>query len=137
MADLAAAVAASVRPVRVIDKHTGPSGAVVTPGQWCVYDATTGLIVPGDASAANTSRNGGVAIEGAPVAGQTVTIVTQGDIDMGEMLVGLTFNAPVYASDTTGRLADAAGTAGGQIGYVKPAYGNATSTDRLLHVGPG
>lgn len=68
-------------------------------------------------------------------AGEPVTLLAEGILD-GFDLSGLAYNAPVFLSDTDGRLADAAGTKAILIGRVVP--GNAqllgSSPDKLLDV---
>jgi hypothetical protein len=109
MADLTV-VAADVAPVRVIEQHTLPAAAAITIGA-VVYIDTNGKFALADASAAPTAGAYGIAIQKATEAGEAVTAVRKGLVDMGDALDALAFGASVFLSDTnTGILGDAAGT---------------------------
>lgn len=126
-------VAAKVAPVQILEKFTGPAAEVITKGQYVRYNVTNGKIELGNATLAAEARAGGIAIEGASVAGVTVTAVRKGLIDVGDALDALTYDDDVFLSNTDGVLADVAGTVSTIIGTVVPAWG-ATTADKLLRV---
>lgn len=127
MADL---TITETRQVEVVQQFTGPAAEAIAVGQRCRFDATTGQITLGNATAAAEARRGGIAVHAAAI-GETVTIINQGLVDVGEALAALAFGALVYVSDTDGGFADAAGTVSVIAGQVVPAWGSPTA-DRLL-----
>lgn len=126
-------VAAKVAPVQILEKFTGPAAEAITKGQYVRYNVTNGKIELGNGTLAAEARAGGIAIEGASVAGVTVTAVRKGLIDVGDALDALTYDDDVFLSNTDGVLADVAGTVSTIIGTVVPAWG-ATTADKLLRV---
>lgn len=122
----------NARPVEVVEQFTGPLGEAATSGTYGRYNTTTGRIEKGNATNANEAKAGGILISGG-VAGQAVTAVKRGVVDVGNALDALAYDAPVYLSDTDGKLADAPGTVNRQVGKVVPAWGN-TTADKLLQV---
>jgi hypothetical protein len=133
--------AADVAPVRFNDngKHTGPTSAVVTAGQWVRMD-TNGKWTPGRA---NTQANAGglnglrgIAIQNADPAGEAISVISDGLVDLGTALDGMNVGDPVYGSDTaSGVLGTTAGTSSVLIGRVYGNYG-ATTVQKLLQVLP-
>lgn len=137
MADLTMPAVERVAPIRYAygDADTAPAAAAVNAGQPCYKDAN-GKWAVADASASGTlGKPGqrGIAITTATLANQAITVVTKGELDMGDALGGLAIGAAVYASDTAGTLADAAGTATWLIGYVDAVWG-ATTPDKSLRL---
>ena len=122
----------SAAPVRVIEQITGPVGEAITKGQYVRLNPTTGKIELGNGTTTAEAKRGGIALESV-VAGQSVTAIVSGLVDVGEGLVGLNFGVDVFLSDTDGTLADAAGTVSRIVGRVWPAWG-ATTADRILKV---
>lgn len=131
MADLSI-TATAVKPVLVLEQFTGPAAEDISAGQYVRYNTTSGKVELGNGTAAAEAREGGIALETVK-AGQTVTAVRQGIIDVGNALSALGFDANVYLSDTDGTLADAKGTVERIVGQVVPAWA-ATSADKLLRV---
>lgn len=127
-------VAADVAPVRVTEQFTGPTAEIITAGQFVRFSTTTGLFELGNGLSAAEGRRGGIAIDGAPVAGQTITVVTDGIVSLGNALGGLTYDDDVFLSNTDGVLGDAAGSTSYIVGVVVPAFGSLTP-DKLLKVG--
>jgi hypothetical protein len=128
MADL---TISSVRPVKVIEQYTWPNGESLAKGHYARLDGTSGKAVKGNGSSAAEVGFGGVVFgdDGA----NTVTLMRQGILDVGEALAGLNFGAVVYLSDTDATLADGTGTVTVPIGHVIPGWG-ATTPDKLLQV---
>lgn len=121
-----------VSPVEVIQKFTGPAVEAIAVGQRCRFDATTGKIALGNATSAAEIKRGGIALHAAAI-GETVTVVNQGIVDVGEALVGLSFGDDVYVSDTDGTFSLLVGdsTVDLIVGMVIPGWGS-TAADRLL-----
>lgn len=126
--------ATDVAPILTIEQFTGPSAEAINAGQYARLNTTTGKIELGNASSVAEARDGGIAITTAEVAGQPVTVVRQGIVDLGAALDSLAYDADVYLSDTDGTLADAAGTVAKRVGTVVPAWGQ-TTADKALRVG--
>jgi hypothetical protein len=124
-----------VSPIDTVEKHTGPSLEALTRGSLCVRDATTGKIKKADASAGLQVLDAGICITTPRFVGDAVTIVTDGRVALGDALGSMAFGALVYASDTVGLLADAAGTQSVPIGIVEPVWGGAAGVpDRVLRL---
>ena len=116
--------------VQVIQQFTGPAVEAIVEGQRCRFDATTGQIALGNGTNATEAKAGGIAVHAAAI-GETVTIINQGLVDVGEALAALNFGALVYVSDTDGTFADTAGTVSVAAGMVIPVWGSPTA-DRVL-----
>lgn len=132
MADLTI-TAADVAPVFVIEQFTGPAAEAIAAGQYVRFNTTNGKVELGKATTAAEARDGGIAITTATAAGDPVTAVRSGCVDLGDALAALNYDADVYLSDTDGTLADSAGTIAKVIGQVVPAWGQ-TTADKLLRV---
>lgn len=134
MADLAV-TAADVAAVRVIEQITAPAAEAIDAGEVVRYDTATGRLALGNGTTAAEARVVGVAINSASQAGDTITAITQGIVDLGDALDALDYDAPVYASDTDGTLGGAAGDATVDVivGRVIPGWGH-TTADKLLRV---
>lgn len=131
MADLAITGA---RPVEVVEQFTGPLAEAATAGTYGRLNVTSGQVEKGNATSAAEARRGGILISDG-VAGQAVTVVKRGIVDVGNALSALAYDQDVYLSDTDGKLADAAGTTSVVVGKVVPGW-NATTADKLLCVEP-
>ncbi len=118
------------RQVEVIQQFTGPAVEAIAVGQRCRFDATTGKIALGNGTNAGEAVRGGISTHAAAI-GETVTVINQGTVDIGEALVGMNFGALVYVSDTDGTFADATGTVSVVAGMVIPLWGSPTA-DRVL-----
>ncbi len=95
-----------------------------------VYVNTAGKVAKGDASAAGTLKNSGLALNSA-AAGKGVSVLKRGHV-AGVAVSGLNVGAVVYFSDTAGEMADAAGTTSKALGVVD-ANSEPTPT-KLLYV---
>lgn len=122
----------TIRPVQVIEQFTGPAAEAITAGNYVRLNVTTGKIEKGNGSTAAEARKGGLALNTA-AAGETVTSVRKGLIDLGNALGDLTYDDDVFLSDTDATLADAAGTVSLIVGTTVPAWG-ATTADKLLRL---
>lgn len=136
MADLTI-VAAEVRPVsnehNPLRRNAYPKSGTLTRGLYAVIDSTTAKAKVADASAAGTAIAGGIVIEDS---GSKVSVQTEGLVDLGSALDGLSYGAAVYLSDTnSGILADTPGTYRRKIGKVVPHWG-ALTANKLLQLTP-
>lgn len=124
--------AADVSPVFIIERFTGPAAEAITAGQYVRYNTTNGKVELGNGSSAAEARKGGLALTGV-AAGETVTAVRKGYVDLGDALGDLTYDDDVFLSDTDGTLADTAGTSSLIVGTVIPAWGW-TTADKILRL---
>lgn len=94
---------------------------------------TSGLFTNANGTTTTENRIYGIATA-TVVAGQALTAIRKGVMD-GFTLAGA-YDAPVYLSDTDGRLDTAAGTVSTIVGRVIPGTANllGTSPDKLLFV---
>lgn len=122
----------AIRPVQVIEQFTGPAAEAITAGNYVRFSVTTGKIEKGNGTTAAEARKGGLALNTA-AAGETVTAVRKGLVDLGNALGDLTYDDDVFLSDTDATLADAAGTVSLIVGVTVPAWG-ATTADKLLRL---
>lgn len=115
-------------------QYTGVAGEAITAGAPVYIDGTTGKFLNSDANGSGTVDVFGIAVR-TVAAGQPLTVVRIGLVD-GYDLAGLSYGAPVYLSNTVGRIADAAGSSDVRIGTVVPAFGQAlgSSPDKVLLV---
>lgn len=135
MALIALAVANNVSIVESIHQMTLPAAEAITPGACVRIDTVNGTFTNANGTTAPEARVWGVATgKKAIPAGWPVTVVRRGVLD------GFTFtqayDAPIYASDTDGRLGDAGGTVSTPVGRVIPATATllGTAYDKLLSV---
>lgn len=129
MADLALTAAQiSVVDPEAAEIISGVLAATVTQGQ-TVYQDTSGTWGVGDASAAGTTKNAGIALS-AGGAGQAISILKRGSV--AGFTITQAYGATVYLSDTAGSLADAAGTVSITMGSVM-GLSDASYT-KVLHI---
>lgn len=122
----------AIRPVQVIEQFTGPAAEAITAGNYVRFSVTTGKIEKGNGTTEAEARKGGLALNTA-AAGETVTAVRKGLVDLGNALGDLTYDDDVFLSDTDATLADTAGTVSLIVGVIVPAWG-ATTADKLLRL---
>lgn len=137
MSDIALVTANRVHVVESIMQITVVAGAAITAGAPVRLIPTStgaGYGTPAAGDSASTARAIGIAVKSV-ASGEPVTLIRLGVLD-GYVLDALAYDAPLYVSDTDGRLGDVAGTVSQIAGRVIP--GNAVSVgvapDRLLHV---
>lgn len=118
--------------VQVVQQFTGPAVETIAEGQRCRFDATTGKIALGNGTTAAEVKAGGIATRAA-AAGETLTIINQGIVDVGEALAALSFGDDIYVSDTDGGFSTEVGdsTVDVIVGQVIPGWDN-TTADKLL-----
>lgn len=117
---------------QVVQQYTGPAVEAITEGQRCRFDASTGQIALGNGTTAAEVAPGGIATHAA-AAGEAVTIINQGIVDVGTALDALNFGDPVYVSDTDGTFSTAVGdsTVDVIVGRVVPGWDAATGQKLL------
>lgn len=120
MTDLALVTANTISVVESLEQMTLPAIEAITAGMPVKIDPTTGKFAIANGSSAGEARIYGIATKTA-AAGMAVTAIRHGVLD-GFALTALAYDAPLYASNTDGMLADAAGTVTTAIvGRVIPA----------------
>lgn len=129
MADL---VITQADQVQVVQQFTGPAIEAIAEGQRCRFDATTGKIALGNGTTAAEIAPGGIATHAAAI-GEAVTIINQGIVDVGAALDALSFNDPIYVSDTDGTFGGAStdSTVDTIVGRVVPGW-DGTTAQKLL-----
>lgn len=134
MADINLVTANKVNIVESIKQLTAPAVEAITAGMAMRLDTATGKFTKAKATDAAEARVKWIAVKTVAI-GEAVTGIENGVMD-GYDLSGLAYDAPVYLSDTDGRLADAAGTVSTVIGRVIPGTATTlgTALDKLLLV---
>lgn len=120
--------------VKEFETLTVPAGATITAGQICRIEISTGKAIPAYATTTGNLGNVlGVALRSVET-GKSVTLVKRGIVDLGTApLSGVAIESPIYVSDTSGTLADSAGTVSKVVGRVIAGWAN-TSFDKLLYI---
>lgn len=111
---------------------TGPANAAIDAGKFAA-PGTNGKIAAQAGAATVGDNGGGVAINTAKVANQSISILKRGIVNLGTALDGLAYGAAVFTSANAGSLADATAANQVQIGEVVPGYGS-TTPGKLLRV---
>ena len=132
MANIELTTADKVEVVESFIQATLPAAEAITAGAGVRID-TAGKFTNGNGTSATENDLYGIAVK-TVAAGETVTAIRKGVLD--GFVFSQAYNAKIYASDTDGRLADAAGTAEKIVGRVIPAWGQTlgNSADKLLFV---
>lgn len=120
--------------VESVEQFDAPAGETFAVGSALRIDDTTGYATKANSTTSAEAQHEGIATLAASFANETVTILKEGVVDVGEALAGMAFGAPVYLSDTDGTYADSAGTVSTIVGHVVPGFGNASAADRLLRI---
>ena len=131
MADLTLTVA-DVSPVEIFEQWTGPAAEAITKGEMVRLDTSSGKVTPANASDTAEYRTRGMALE-AVAAGQSVTVVKRGVMDIGDVLTALAYDQVLYLSANDGLIATAVTVETKIIGRIVPSWG-ATTADKLLHI---
>jgi len=119
MALIALVSASKVEVVESLEQMTLPAAESITPGACVRLDTTSGKFTNGNGTTAAEARIYGIAVGAHDIpAGMPVTVVRQGVLD--GFAFSQAYDAVIYASDTDGRLGDAAGTVNVVIGRVIP-----------------
>lgn len=113
---------------------TLPALVAITAGQYIRPDPTTGKFDLGNATTAAEILYGYIATKSV-AAGEPLTGIHYGVMNLGASLAALAFGAPIYVNDTDGVLGDAAGTVSRVAGRVIAVFGSGNATpDKLLLV---
>lgn len=133
MADIALVTANRVKVVEPLIQRTLPAAEAIVAGAAVRID-TAGKFTNAKGTDATEARAYGIATKTVG-AGEGLTAVKRGIMD-GWDLSGLAYDAPVYLSDTDGRLADSAGTVSVIVGRVYPGTYVTTGTayDKILEI---
>lgn len=134
MANIALITASRVEVVESIVQMTLPAAEAITAGAPVRIDTTAGTFTNANASSAAEARIYGIATR-TVAAGEALTAIRLGVMD-GFDVSASNFDAPLYLSDTDGRVADGAGTVDVVIGRVIPASGTTLGTayDKIVAV---
>lgn len=132
--EIALTTANKVEIVESVVQMTLPTDEAVTAGMAVRISTTTGKFTKANGTGAAEARAWGVATR-TVASGQPVTAVRVGVMD-GWDLSSMDYDAPVYLSDTDGRLSTVAGTTSVVIGRVIPATSTTLGTayDKILQV---
>lgn len=136
MANIAlTATAAANKSISVVEsdkQRTGIAAETIVAGAPVRYDTATGRFTNSNGTTAPEARVWGLALYDA-VAGQALTAVRSGIVD-GFDFTAQAYDAPIYVSDTDGRIGDTAGTVSTVIGRVVSATATTTGTalDKVL-----
>jgi hypothetical protein len=135
MANIALVVANRVSVVQSIQQLTVPAAEAITAGAPVRFDTSSGKFTNANGTDAAEVRVWGIATR-TVAAGEPVTAIRRGLMD-GFDLSGLAYDAPVYVSDTDGRLGAAGdSTVDVAVGRVVPGTSVTTGTayDKILSV---
>jgi len=133
MANLTIA-AADVAAIEVFEQITLPCAEAIDAGEMVRLDTTSGKFTLANASSAAEGRVIGMAINSG-AAGETITVVKRGLMDVGDAVASQTIDEQLLLSDTDGKIDDGAGTPTGSyaVGRVWPLFGDPTA-DLVLFV---
>ncbi len=132
MANISLTTADRVEVVESIHQMTLPAAEAITAGAGVRIDSA-GKFTNGNGTTTTEADIWGIATN-TVAAGFPVTAIRRGVLD--GFSFSQAYNAPIYSSDTDGRLGDAAGTVSKIVGRVIPAWSQTlgTSADKLLSV---
>lgn len=134
MALISVVTAGKIEVVESIRQMTLPAAEAITAGAPVRLDTTSGKFTNSNGTTAPEARVWGIALK-TVAAGEPVTAIRNGVLD-GFDLSSQAYDAAIYASDTDGRLGDAAGTVSTVIGRVIPGTATTLGTayDKMLSV---
>ena len=134
MADLALVTAGKINVIESIEQATLPAAEDISAGQAVRIDTANGKFTKSNATVAAEARVYGVAVRTVK-SGEPVTAVKRGLLD-GFDLSALSWDAPIYLSDTDGSFGSTAGTVSTVVGAVFPAPGQTigTALDKVLRI---
>jgi hypothetical protein len=132
--EVALITADRVEVVESIIQMTLPTDEAVTAGMAVRLNTTTGKFTKANGTGAAEARAWGVATR-TVASGMPVTAIRKGVMD-GFDLSALDYDAPIYLSDTDGRLSTVAGTTSVVIGRVIPGTSTSLGTayDKILQI---
>lgn len=135
--EVALVTADRVEIVESIIQMTLPTAEAITAGMAVRLDTTNGKWTKANGSGAAEARAWGVATRTAP-SGGALTAIRKGVMD-GWDLSALDYDAPIYLSDTDGRLSTVAGSTSVVIGRVIPGTSTTLGTafDKIASIEVG
>lgn len=133
--ELALVTADTVRIVGIPNsQYTIPAEEAVTAGQAARLSTTTGKLTKANGTVTAEARVKGIATRTPEAVGLGLTIIRKGFLD-GYDLSALAYDAPIYLSDTDGRLSTVAGTVSVLVGRVVSAFAaGLNSADKILEI---
>lgn len=133
MANIALKTADRVEVVESRRQHTAPALEAIEAGAPVRIDPTTGKFRNGNGTDMTEGAVYGIALRSV-AAGEALTALAEGVLD--GFTFSQNFNAPIFVSDTDGRLEDAAGTKAILVGRIIGGHSNlrGTTADKLLDV---
>ncbi len=118
------------------EQWTAIAAEAIEAGAPVRMNGTDGKFTNANGSSTTEDQVYGIALKSV-AAGEPVTALRRGALD-GFDLSGLNYGAPIYLSDTDGRISGTTGTKGVRVGFVAP--GNAqllgSSPDKVLYLDP-
>lgn len=133
--ELALVTAETVRIVGIPRcQYTYPGEEAITGGQAVRLSTSTGKLTKSNGTTAPEARLKGIATRSPEATGLGVTVIRKGFLD-GYDLSALAYDAPIYLSDTDGRLSTVVGTVTVLVGRVVPAFAaGLNSADKILEI---
>lgn len=134
MALIAVATAGKLSVVQSVLQDTGVAFEAILAGAPVFIDPTTAKFKNALGTTAPNARAYGIALRSVG-AGESLTALIIGVLD-GFTLDAQAYDLPIFLSDTSGRLGDAAGTVSVVVGRVIPAWSQSLGVvaDKLLSV---
>jgi hypothetical protein len=126
---------AQVRTAETWQQLTGPTDEVITKGQMVRVSATTGKFTKANGTTAAEGRAIGISIQDAKNAGDTITVIKKGIVDLGAALDAVAYDTTLKLSNTDGAIDDGAGSPTTTVNIGKVIAGWAVDpADKLLLV---
>lgn len=119
--------------VDVREQLIAPSAEAITAGQYIRLDTDGKWALGNGTTAGEIGSTWGLAATSV-AAGEGLTGWTDADVNIGDGLTALAFDAPIYIGDVDGTLDTVAGTVSRVVARVIPGWA-ATTADKLLRVG--
>lgn len=123
--------AATVHVIKALEQLTAPAAVAIAAGQIIAIDANGKWFLALATTAANAGRRRAMAAKSV-AAGESLTGIIRGLVDVPGALDALAFDAQIFLSDTAGTIADTAGTVSTVVGTIVPGWASGASPDRLL-----
>jgi predicted RecA/RadA family phage recombinase len=126
---------ANVRIVEIVEKITAPAAEAILAGSYVRLNTTSGKLEYGNGSSATEVGKMGFIATRSVAAGEALTAMKKGILDIGEALASTAFDAQIFVNDTDTSLGDAAGTTSKVVGVVWPGWATSTANaDKVLRV---
>lgn len=124
----------AVHTVQVTQQETLPAAVAIAAGQYIMIDVNGKWALGNSAvGGAGIGKRGALAAK-TVAAGEALTGIIKGIMDLGNALSAVAYDAAVYVNDANGSLGDAAGTVSKVVGNVRPVWNNSGVPDKLLFI---